>query len=201
MPVGHPLIPPIVALEGLDGSGKSTVWTRLKDDSDLTAFYFTREFLSPVGQAIQDDPGWRQDILFKLFAFPADRAWLLRKIQSLGRSSRAVVWERYIDSAIVYRGADYDLGRTQVTAEWTAELNSVFPAPIKTLYFEVTVEEALRRKPDSDPELLAAAERRYRAIRDQRGDMYVTIDASKPVVEVTAQTKAELRNVIKQLPA
>jgi dTMP kinase len=199
MPFDHPVIPPIIAIEGLDGSGKSTVWSRLKDDPDLSSLYFTRELLSPVGEAIRKDPGWRQDILFKLFAFPADRAWLVRTIQSLEWTPKAVVWERYVDSAIVYRGAEYDLRRTQVTAEWTAELNSVFPPAVKTLYLDVTVEEALRRKPDGDPELLAAAARRYGVLRDERAGAYVTIDASQPLDEVAAQTKAELRNAIEQL--
>src|SRR6266542_637942 len=161
MPVDRPVIPPVIAIEGLDGSGKTTVWNRLKEDPDLSSLYFTREMLSPVGEAIRNDPEWRHDILFKLFAFPADRAWLVRRIESLDWTPKGVVWERYVDSAIVYRGAEYDLRRTQVTAEWTAELNSVFPPAVKTLYFEVPVEEALRRKPDSDPQLLAAVERRY----------------------------------------
>ncbi len=199
MPIDNALIAPIIAIEGLDGSGKSSVWHRLKDDADFRGVYFTRELRSPVGEAILKDPGWRDDVLFKLFAFPADRAWLVREIRSLRPVPKAIVWERYVDSAIVYRGAEFDLGRSRITAEQTAELNTVFPAAARTLYLDVSVEEALRRKPDGDPELLAAAERRYRKLRDERGDLYITIDASGALDEVVARTKAELRHVIEQL--
>jgi thymidylate kinase len=194
------MIPPIIAIEGLDGAGKSEVWKRLQKGPEFRELYFTAEFKSPVGRAIRADPGRYRDIHFKLFAFAADRAWLIRKIGSLTRRPKAVVWERYVDSAIAYRGAEYDLGRSKICAEYTADLNRVFPEAFRTLYLRISVAESLRRRRTGDPRLLRAVERRYRLLQGESGRRYITIDASGSRGDVFARTKAELRHVTSQLP-
>ena len=97
----------LVTLEGIDGSGKTTVWEALRADRE-EGYTFTREPTdSWYGKAVrrseaEDDA----DPLAELFLFTADHADHLSSVvePALERGD-VVVSDRYSDSRYAYQGA------------------------------------------------------------------------------------------------
>lgn len=135
----------IVALEGIDGSGKTTVGKEL--EKYLTAKYpqlrvlFTSEpFTQEITNLIQSH-GWKDGILLTLL-FSADRAihvnWIKEKNPDL------VIMDRYYLSTLAYQSS---LG---VDINWIRAVNRYFPKPDLTILLDVPAEIAIRRIKVSD---------------------------------------------------
>jgi len=97
----------LVTLEGLDGSGKTTVWEALRERYPEATF--TREptddswYGEAVYRSIEDDDA---DPLAELFLYTADHAdHLSRVIEPALERGDLVVSDRYSDSRFAYQGA------------------------------------------------------------------------------------------------
>ena len=99
----------LITLEGIDGSGKSTVAKKLQENPEIKAFepVFTREPTrgtltgTAVEKAIQSDT----DQLAELFLFTADHAEHLAKlVKPALESGKSVISDRYSDSRYAYQG-------------------------------------------------------------------------------------------------
>ena len=99
----------LLTFEGLDGSGKTSALSRLRDSDAVPAdAVFTREPTETwYGEAVQrsiDDPG--ADALAECFLYTADHAaHLAETVRPALADDRAVVSDRYADSRFAYQGA------------------------------------------------------------------------------------------------
>jgi len=99
----------LIVLEGIDGSGKTTIWNLLKNQLDSNRFVFSREPTdSHHGQKIRSllAENTRKSDYRKIFElFLEDRKWHLENviIPAL-REGRHVILDRFYLSTIAYQG-------------------------------------------------------------------------------------------------
>lgn len=129
-----------VAVEGIDGSGKSTVIAELKR---IMPIYATKEPSDgPIGRMIKEWAlrGGTANPYVDALLFAADRIdHFEREIAPALRRGLVVVTERYVESSIAYQGA------AGVEAEFIEFINSRVPRPDLTVILDVEPEVAVRR--------------------------------------------------------
>ncbi len=131
----------LIEIEGLDASGKGTQVALLADAISAARLKFPT-YETPVGQAIKavlidgaPDPLVLQALcLMNRFEWAHDIAKDL--------TSRSVVLDRYILSAIVY-GAGDGLDR-----DWLWKLHELLPQPDLHILIDIPVEESFKRRPE-----------------------------------------------------
>ena len=181
----------LITLEGIDGSGKSTVVEKLQKDPEIKAFkpVFTREPTrgtltgDAVEKAIQSDT----DQLAELFLFTADHAEHLSKIiKPALKSGKLVISDRYSDSRYAYQGVTLKT-RLENPLEWVKDLHRGWTiVPDLTFLFdirpEVSVERCGKRGEQSKFEKLEF----LRKVRDiflrlaaENPERFIVIDASR----------------------
>jgi dTMP kinase len=130
-----------VAVEGIDGSGKSTVIRLLAET--LPRVYVTREPSGgPIGRLIREWAlrGGSVDPYVDALLFAADRIeHYRREIEPKIRENFLVITERYIESSIAYQGA------AGVSIEFVKYINSLVPRPDLTIILDVDPEIAVAR--------------------------------------------------------
>jgi dTMP kinase len=130
-----------VAVEGIDGSGKSTVIRLLAET--LPRVYVTREPSGgPIGRLIREWAlrGGSIDPHVDALLFAADRIeHYRREIEPKLRENFLVVTERYVESSIAYQGA------AGVSIEFVKYINSFVPRPDLTIILDVDPEIAIAR--------------------------------------------------------
>ncbi len=136
----------LVTLEGLDGSGKTTVWRQLKDH--YPEAIFTREptdswYGDVVERSLADEEA---DPVAELFLYCADHAdHLARTIRPALEADRLVVADRYIDSRVAYQGVTL-AGTLEEPAAYIRSIHEpISPTPDLTCYLRVDVETAVTR--------------------------------------------------------
>ncbi|SEL84142.1 dTMP kinase [Haloferax larsenii] len=193
----------LVTLEGLDGSGKTTVWEALRDTySDAV---FTREptddswYGEAVNRAIGDDDA---DPLATLFLFTADHAdHLSRVVRPALDAGELVISDRYSDSRYAYQGAslrDSDLKRPM---EYIRGIHSAFTRPPdKTIYLDVDPETAAARSGSTNKfeqaAYLAEVRANYERLIEAEPDRFVRIDATRSPEEVLDEVEAALDDIL-----
>lgn len=140
----------LITLEGIDGSGKSTVAENLQKNPEIKAFkpVFTREPTrgtltgNAVEKAIQSDT----DQLAELFLFTADHAEHLAKlIKPALENGKIVISDRYSDSRYAYQGVTLKT-RLENPLEWVKELHRGWTiVPNLTFLFDIRPEISIKR--------------------------------------------------------
>lgn len=181
----------LVTLEGLDGSGKTTVWNRLTEAYD-EGYTFTREptrswYGDAVRRSIETDGA---DPLAELFLFTADHADHLQRVihPALDRGD-LVVSDRYSDSRYAYQGAAIE-GEVPDPVEFIQSVHRPFTRPPDlTIYFEVEPETAVDRSGATNKlEQLAFLEQvqaTYEQLIAAEPDRFVRVNAEQPLDAVT----------------
>jgi dTMP kinase len=181
-----------VAVEGIDGSGKSTVIGVLAET--LPRVYVTKEPSGgPIGRLIREWAlrGGSVDPYVDALLFAADRIeHYRREIEPKIRENFLVVTERYIESSIAYQGA------AGVSIEFIKYVNSLVPRPDLTIILDVDPEIAIARiarRGGIEKYEHAAFLRRVREIYLRRAaeEGYPVVDASRPP-EAVAREVAEI---------
>ncbi len=95
----------LITLEGIDGTGKSSISKMLK--KGLTNAVFTKEpTKSWIGRAVKKSIGSETDPLAELFLFVADHAEHVAKvIRPALEEGKIIISDRYSDSRYAYQGA------------------------------------------------------------------------------------------------
>ena len=195
----------LVTLEGLDGSGKTTVWERLRTDGDVPPdTTFTREptdswYGESVQRSIDDDEA---DSLAELFLYTADHAaHLADTVRPALDDDRLVVSDRYSDSRYAYQGA------TLAGADWfedpLAYVQSVHEPwtrpPDRTVYLDIDPETAARRSGATNKfetaEYLAAVRQNYERLIERDPDRFVRVDATADPDTVYEQVRGAVLDV------
>lgn len=140
----------LITLEGIDGSGKSTVAKKLQENHEIRVFepVFTREPTrdtltgNAVEKAIQSDT----DQLAELFLFTADHAEHLSKlVKPALEKGRTVISDRYSDSRYAYQGVTLK-NRIENPLEWVRGLHRGWTVvPDLTILFDIDPEIAVER--------------------------------------------------------
>ncbi|QCJ46058.1 dTMP kinase [Haloprofundus sp. MHR1] len=180
----------LITLEGLDGSGKTTVWEALHDSHPDAVF--TREptnswYGDAVDRAIRDDDA---DPLASLFLFTADHAdHLSRVIRPALADGELVVSDRYSDSRYAYQAVELQQSEINRPLEYIRGIHAAFTRPPDaTIYFDVDPETAAARSGATNKfeqtEYLASVRANYERLIDAERHRFVRVDATKSPEEV-----------------
>ncbi|MFC4357599.1 dTMP kinase [Halobium salinum] len=192
----------LITLEGLDGSGKTTVWEALQD-SHPDAVY-TREptgswYGEAVDRAIADDDA---DPLASLFLFTADHAdHLSRVVRPALADGEVVVSDRYSDSRFAYQAvelADTDLKRPM---DYVRGIHEAFSrAPDATIYLDVDPQTAAARSGATNKfeqaGYLAEVRANYEQLLEYEPERFVRVDATQPPEDVLAEVEDAMDRIL-----
>ncbi|SER72164.1 dTMP kinase [Natrinema salaciae] len=193
----------LVTLEGLDGSGKTTVWEALHDRYPDAVF--TREptndswYGDAVYRSIEDDDA---DPLAELFLYTADHAdHLSRLIEPALERGDLVISDRYSDSRFAYQGASLESATghdIDDPLEYVVDVHRPFSIePDLTIYLDVDPETAATRAGTTNKferaEYLSSVRENYERLIERDPDRFVRVDATaspKAVLEAVADALA-----------
>lgn len=179
----------LITLEGIDGSGKTSVWEGLKDEFPQAVF--TREptdswYGDAVRQSISDETA---DPLAELFLYTADHAaHLSSTVNPALEQDELVISDRYIDSRFAYQATslasqfDDALSFVQsVHSPWTRY-------PDVTLYLDLSPATGAERTKSVDKfetsSFLSEVVENYERLIQADPDRFERIDASQPQTTV-----------------
>jgi dTMP kinase len=175
----------LVTLEGIDGSGKTTVWEALREARG-DGFTFTREPTdSWYGEAVRrSEAADNADPLAELFLFTADHAdHLSRVVEPALEDGDVVVADRYSDSRYAYQGAALE-GVVPRPMEYVRGIHQPWTRPPDvTLYFDVDPETGAARAGATNKfeqvEFLSRVRDNYEQLAEYNPERFVRIDASQ----------------------
>jgi dTMP kinase len=194
----------LVTLEGIDGSGKTTVWEALRDARDGDdGFTFTSEptdswYGDAVRRSVGDDGA---DSLAELFLYTADHAdHLSGVVEPALAGGDVVVSDRYSDSRYAYQGAALD-GEVPRPMEYVRGIHQPWTRPPDvTLYFDVDPETGAARSGATNKfeqaTFLAAVRENYEQLVEYDPERFVRIDATQPPEAVIEAAEAVLDRVL-----
>ncbi len=200
-----------ISVEGTDGAGKSTQIDLLLEylKAKGVEVIYTREpggtYISEkIREIILDTDNEGMEGACEALLYAASRAQHVReKIVPALNDGKMVICDRYVDSSIVYQGVARGLGIDDVRAINDFAIGGVMPD--LTLFFDLTVEESVKRKKNMGS--LDRIEKESFDFHKKIYDGYVAlaesdparikrIDASRPVEEVHKQVLKALEGLI-----
>ncbi len=198
----------LVTLEGLDGSGKTTVWEALHNTYDSAVF--TREptddswYGEAVYRSIGDDDA---DPLAELFLYTADHAaHLSRVIEPALDAGTLVISDRYADSRYAYQGATLAAADRLATRfadplQYVVDVHEPFSIePDLTIYLDLDPETAAERAGTTNKferaEYLAAVRDNYERLIDSTPDRFVRVDATDEPAAVLERVERILESAV-----
>jgi dTMP kinase len=176
----------LIAFEGIDGSGKTTVSTRAYQavkSNGIQAVYTFEPTYSKVGSIVHLvlNGDIEASGEFQALMFAADRVnHFQTEIGPELEAGRHVLVDRYVHSSIAYQGALLN------DEEWVRIINKNVPAPDLAIYIDIEPKIGLRRKGKRSiyekPDLLGDIRVAYKKM--VAGGELVEVDGSKPEDEV-----------------
>jgi len=179
----------LITLEGLDGSGKSTVIEGLQrrhPDWCFTCEPTTSWYGDAVRRSVESDAA---DPIAELFLFIADHAEHLRTTIRPGlQGGEVIISDRYVDSRIAYQAVTL-ADTIEAPAAFIAAVHEPFTIlPDLTIFLEIDAETAARRSGATNKfEQVAHLQhvgRQYERLIQEAPDRFVRIDATSPPAEV-----------------
>jgi dTMP kinase len=190
-------------LEGIDGSGKSTVADRLaklvREELGQECVVTAEPSTLWTGDAVRRANQEGIDDAAEALLFVADRALHTGQIQGWMAEGKVVICDRYYASTIAYQSAALQ-GRMVDPTEWLWELNRpVIIEPDAIFLLTIPPEKALDRLSSRTGrskfeklDYLRQVDREYRRWADRDRTM-ILVDADRPLDAVTAETFNFLR--------
>jgi dTMP kinase len=183
----------LVTLEGIDGSGKSTLHEALRGLLSDLGPVFTREpGATWVGDQVRRAIAEQIDPVTEATLFVADHAAHLAKVvRPALAEGRLVISDRYSDSRFAYQAVTLQGIIPEPEAWLRAMHNGWTIVPDRTFLCVLPVEDALTRlKPDSEREhfekrdVLEAVQNNYLRFAKAEPSRFVVVDAMKDQNEV-----------------
>jgi dTMP kinase len=205
--MGEEGIPLLITIEGIDGSGKSTLVSALRESlADLDPV-FTREPGSTwVGDAVRRAIAEQADPVTEALLFVADHAAHLGQVvRPALAEGRLVISDRYTDSRYAYQAVMLE-GKVPDPAGWLRTLHRGWTiVPDRTFLLLVPVEEAIRRLPQDrgrehfeDGPFLEKVQKNYLAFAEAEPARFVLVDALLPAGEIRLFVEGAIRNLARQ---
>lgn len=142
----------LITVEGIDGSGKSTLCTALVQELGDNALLLREPGGVVLAERIRElvkDPALEVSPAAEALLFAAARAQLVaEKIKPLLAENKIVLLDRFVDSSLAYQGAGRGLGIAAVSA--INELATDGLVPDRTLLLRVDPELAATRMSEGD---------------------------------------------------
>lgn len=144
----------IIAIEGIDGTGKTTVSVLLREALERLgkSVFLTKE---PTDKLILDkevQKGRRPENGISLFfRFTEDRFVHQMEIENALKSGAIVITDRYMLSSFAYQGPIIEpiFGSREKTVEWMNDVSEIIRIrPDLTFFLDLSVREALNRIKD-----------------------------------------------------
>ena len=175
----------LVTLEGLDGSGKTTVWESLREVYPDAVF--TREptdswYGEAVARSIDADDA---DPLAELFLYTADHAdHLSRVVRPALADGDLVVSDRYSDSRYAYQGATLADSAVDDPVSYIQSIHQPFTRqPELTVYLDIDPETAAERSGKTNKfeqtDYLERVRANYERLIDAEPERFVRVDATQ----------------------
>lgn len=190
----------LIALEGVDGAGKTTqarLLTKWLGAVGVKAVYTCEPTGGPLGRLVRKHLGgglrFSEETVALLFA--ADRLEHLSKvIRPALEKGLTVVSDRYLHSSIAYQSA------TTGRPRWVEQINSLAPEPDLSIFLDLPVENALERLKVRRSEIyerekfLRSVRRQYlRLVRSGRMVLVDGVGSKREVAErVAGQVKRSI---------
>jgi dTMP kinase len=188
----------LVTLEGLDGSGKTTVWEALQDvypDAEFTREPTKTWYGEAVRRSLSEDDA---DPVAELFLYTADHAaHLAETIRPALASDRLVISDRYSDSRYAYQGASL-AGQVPRPTEYVRGIHQPFTRPPDlTIYLDVDPETAAERSGRGNKfervDHLRGVRDNYETLVDAEPERFHRVDATRSPEAVIDEVEAALR--------
>lgn len=186
----------LVTLEGIDGSGKSTITARLNADTKFSDFVFTREPTTGwIGDAVNRAIHSDTDDLAELLLFTADHAEHISKliIPAL-EGGQNVISDRYSGSRYAYQAMTLK-GRFPDPMRWIQDIHKDWTVnPDMTILFDIepgiAVERCGNRGDKTKFEKISFLEgvrENYLQLAREDPERFVIVDSSKSIDEVYSE--------------
>jgi dTMP kinase len=194
----------LITLEGIDGSGKSTIVDHLRTMlGDLNPVFTREPGATWVGDAVRRAVRERVDPVTEALLFSADHAaHLAAVVRPSLEAGRLVISDRFTDSRYAYQSVTLE-GTIPSPLSWLQALHAGWSIrPDRTFLLILPVEEAMQRIREhtarehfESPEILARVQARYLDLASADPTRFVIIDTMKEKEEIHAFVEAEIRRV------
>jgi dTMP kinase len=196
----------LITLEGIDGSGKSTLHGALQELLDDLNPVFTREpGATWVGESVRRAIAEQIDPVTEATLFVADHAAHLAKIiRPALAEGKLVISDRYSDSRYAYQSVTLK-GVIPDPEEWLRAMHNGWSiVPDKTFLCVLPVDEALvRLKPQNEREhfekadVLEKVQNNYLTYARAEPSRFVIIDALKEKDEIATFVADSIRQILR----
>lgn len=191
----------LITIEGIDGSGKTTVTEALQDrypDATITREPTATWYGDAVRRSITDA---KADPLAELFLYTADHAaHLARTVRPAVDAGELVISDRYSDSRYAYQAAslagviEEPLSFVQtIHAPWTIP-------PDATVYLDIPAEVGAARSGATNKfesaEFLERVHQNYERLMGAEPDRFVRIDGEQPIPRVIEETEDAVTRIL-----
>ena len=136
----------LVAIEGLDGSGKSTIikaLSKILRKRGLNVFTTSEPTDGPIGKIIKQylaKENRSRDIRMEALLFAADRIWHVNNvIKPMLEKGGIVITDRYKYSSLAYQAM------SSKDEKWVEEINKFVPEANLAFFIDVTPENCIKR--------------------------------------------------------
>jgi len=179
----------LITLEGIDGTGKSSIAKMLKNKFP-DAVFTAEPTHGWTGEAVRTAIKKDVDPLAELFLFMADHAeHIASVVKPALDSGKLVISDRYSDSRCAYQGAL--LAGFDDPVAWVKELHSWSIKPDLTILFTVEPGVAIKRcsrrgskTKFEQPGFLERVQSNFQRLAREEPERFVVIDAGKPLEDV-----------------
>ena len=183
----------LVTLEGIDGSGKTTLCKQLQ--SEFPDAVFTREptnswYGDAVRKSISAD---NADSLAELFLYTADHAdHLASVIEPALEEGKLVISDRYADSRYAYQAATLS-DQLSSPLEYIKTIHEPFTrVPDLTIYLDLPPEVAVQRSDQANKfeqtQFLQSVYDNYQQVINKDPDRFAVIDATQSPESVLSES-------------
>ncbi len=182
----------LIAFEGIDCAGKSSIIKelvpRLSAECNCNVLS-TGEKRSEIKDFLYSNNIRRYSPLIKTLLFAADRAFLYEDVLCPALNSGALVlWDRYVDTAIIYRKIELSNKETNITEKYVCDVNQPFRKADLTFVIDISVDTFISRAKKSNrgepynSEFLSKAREEYLLL--SKKEDYILIDGECNIDDV-----------------
>lgn len=191
----------LITIEGVDGSGKTSVVNHLKTVFKDYDILFTREpYDEDMRDAIERNEGnaKRQLLLFLLDHYNHQET----VIEPALKEQRVIISDRYIDSCIAYQSVALN---TSIESIEKYHVNSIYPHLTILLYGDVPsfIRRASKRKGAvnmfADIKMQRAVQARYIVLAKKYKSRFIIIDADLPLDIVCENVETIVNNYLEEI--